>query len=149
MFYFYFIFCRFFIWIEDERQSFNFQESRLDGIPATAEQFTFRCDIRSNAWTAEKLRDKRKVCLWNFFFNTIFVSSHMYPENPEGTQVIVGSMNMGYLSGTARNRTHNLFHPKLEPIPLGHSDVNWDPDLILQMLSFSLDINRNRNEYMW
>ena len=25
----------------------------------------------------------------NFFFNTIFVSSHMYPENAEGTQVIV------------------------------------------------------------
>ena len=32
-----------------------------------------------------------------FFLNTIFVSSHMYPENPEGTQVIVGSMNMGYM----------------------------------------------------
>ena len=32
------------------------------------------------------------------FFNTIIVSSHMYPENPEGTQVIVGSMNMGYSS---------------------------------------------------
>ena len=31
-----------------------------------------------------------------FFFNTIFVSSHMHPENPEGTQVIVCSMNMGY-----------------------------------------------------
>ena len=31
------------------------------------------------------------------FFNTIFVSSHMYPENPGGTQVIVGSMNMGYI----------------------------------------------------
>ena len=30
------------------------------------------------------------------FFNTTFVSSHMYPKNPEGTQVIVGSMNMGY-----------------------------------------------------
>ena len=58
----------------------------------------------------------------NFFFNTIFVSSHMYPENPEGTQVIVGSMNMGYISDTARNRTHNLFRPKREPIPLGHSD---------------------------
>ena len=57
-----------------------------------------------------------------FFFNTIFVSSHMYPENPEGTQVIVGSKNMGYISDTARNRTHNLFHPKREPIPLGHSD---------------------------
>ena len=24
----------------------------------------------------------------------------MYPENPEGTQVIVGSMNMGYISDT-------------------------------------------------
>ena len=55
-------------------------------------------------------------------FNTIFVSSHMYPENPEGTQVIVGSMNMGYISNTARNRTHNLFRPKRESIPLGHSD---------------------------
>ena len=56
------------------------------------------------------------------FFNTIFVSSHMYPENPEGTQVIVGSMNMGYVFDTARNRIHNLFRPKREPIPLGHSE---------------------------
>ena len=56
------------------------------------------------------------------FLNTIFVLSHMYPENPEGTQVIVGSMNMRYISDTARNRTHNLFHPNREPIPLGHSD---------------------------
>ena len=46
----------------------------------------------------------------------------MYPENPEGTQVIVGSKNMGYISDTTRNRTHNLFRPKREPIPLGHSD---------------------------
>ena len=58
----------------------------------------------------------------DFFKNTIFVSSHMYPEKPEGTQVIVGSKNMGYISDTARNRTHNLFRPKWEPIPLGHSD---------------------------
>ena len=65
--------------------------------------------------------DSRK-CGCFFFFNTIFVSSHMYPVNPEGTQVIVGSMNMGYISDTARNRTHNLFRPKREPIPLGHSD---------------------------
>ena len=57
-----------------------------------------------------------------FFKNTIFVSSHVYPENPEGTQIIVGSMNMGYISDTARNRTHNLFRPKREPIPLGHCD---------------------------
>ena len=46
----------------------------------------------------------------------------MYPVNPEGTQVIVGSMNMGYISDTARNRTHNLFRLKREPIPLYHSD---------------------------
>ena len=46
----------------------------------------------------------------------------MYPENPEGTQVIVGSMNMGYIFDTARNRTPNLFRPKRESIPLGHSD---------------------------
>ena len=55
-------------------------------------------------------------------FNTIFVSSHMYPENPEGTRVIAGSMKKGYVSDTARNRTHNLFRPKCAPIPLGHSD---------------------------
>ena len=52
----------------------------------------------------------------------IFVSSRMYPENLEGTQVIVGLVNMGYISDTARNRTHNLFRPKREPIPQGHSD---------------------------
>ena len=45
----------------------------------------------------------------------------MYPENPEGIQVIVGSMNMGYVSETARNRTHNLFRLKPAPIPLGHN----------------------------
>ena len=43
---------------------------------------------------------------WNFealfyiFLNTIFVSSHMYPENHEGTRIIVGSMKMGYVSDT-------------------------------------------------
>ena len=31
-------------------------------------------------------------------------------------------MNMGYISDTARNWTHNLFRPKREPIPLGHND---------------------------
>ena len=46
----------------------------------------------------------------------------MFPENPEGTQVIVGSMDMGYISDTARNQTHNLFRPKCAPIPLGHID---------------------------
>ena len=32
----------------------------------------------------------------------------MYPE----TLVFVGSINIGYISDTARNRTHNLFRPK-------------------------------------
>ena len=46
----------------------------------------------------------------------------MYPENPEGTQVIVGSVNMGYISDAARNRSHNLFRPKRVSIPLGNTD---------------------------
>ena len=54
----------------------------------------------------------------NFFKHNFCVK----PENPEGTQVIVGSMNMGYISDTARSQTHNLFRPKREPIPLDHSD---------------------------
>ena len=37
----------------------------------------------------------------------------MYPENPEETQVIIGSMNMGYVSDTARTRTRNLFRPRI------------------------------------
>ena len=63
------------------------------------------------------------------FLNTIFVSSHMYPENPEGTRVIVGSMNMGYVSDIARTRTRNLFRPKCAPIPLSHSD-GWSSSLL-------------------
>ena len=56
------------------------------------------------------------------FFNTIFVSSHMYPENPESTLYEHG---IWYISDTARNRTHNLFRPKCAPIPLGHSDKSY------------------------
>ena len=63
----------------------------------------------------------------------------MYPENPEGTQVIVGSMNMGYIScqaisDTARNRTHNLFRPKREPIPLGHSAMMFFPYVLFSRI---------------
>ena len=58
-----------------------------------------------------------------FFFSTQFLCQAIYTQRtPKRTQVIVGSMNMGYISDTARNRTHNLFRPKREPIPLGHSD---------------------------
>ena len=49
-----------------------------------------------------------------------FVSSHLNPENLEGTRVIVGSMNMGFVSGTTR--TCYLFHLKNAAIPLGHSE---------------------------
>ena len=49
-------------------------------------------------------------------FSTPFLcQAILYPENPEGTQAIVGSMNnlnMEYISDTVRNRTHNLFRPK-------------------------------------
>ena len=50
-------------------------------------------------------------------FNTI-VSSHMYPENPEGgTQLFVGSKNMGYISDTAKESNS-------QPVP---SQVQADP----------------------
>ena len=58
----------------------------------------------------------------NFLFNLFFVSSDTYPENPKWNQVIVGSMNIGYVCDTARNRTLYLFRPKREPIILGQSD---------------------------
>ena len=90
---------------------------------------TLTCRPMHALWTCENWHASTAcIVLWNvwyqgrIFLNTIFVSSHMYPENPKGTQVIVSSMNMGYISDTARNRTHNLFRTKQEPIPLGHSD---------------------------
>ena len=63
------------------------------------------------------------------YLNTIFVSSQMYPENLEGTRVIVGCMNMEYVSDTARTRAPYLFElvtcPKREPNPLRHSDGHY------------------------
>ena len=73
-----------------------------------------------------------KVC--KVFFNTIFVSSIMYLENPEGIQVIVGSMNMGYIFDTVRHETHNLIRHKREPIPLGHSD-GLENDLVKSIVT--------------
>ena len=55
------------------------------------------------------------------FLNTILVSSHIYPENPEGTQVIVGSMNMGY-GLYIRHCQESNSQPVPSKIPLGHSD---------------------------
>ena len=63
----------------------------------------------------------------------------MCPENPQGTQVIVVSMNMGNISDTARNRTHNLFRPKRELIPLGHSTK------ICKLISFYMLVHARAN----
>ena len=84
--------------------------------------FIWTATVSKNARIEENKQLYHNMLDFLNFFNTIFVSSHMYPENPEGTQVFVGLRNMGYISDTARNRTHNLFRPKREPKPLGHSD---------------------------
>ena len=52
-----------------------------------------------------------------YFFNIIFVSNNMYPENPEATRVILGSMNMGFNIYPTRPQAVPCV-----PIPLGHSD---------------------------
>ena len=62
------------------------------------------------------------VVVASIFFLTQFLCQAICTQRTRRTQVIVGSMNMGYISDTARNRTHNLFRPKRELIPLGHSD---------------------------
>ena len=61
-------------------------------------------------------------------------------RTPKGPKLIVGSMNMGYISDTARNRTHNLFRPKQEPIPLGHSDRQSWPYVNVNALSGRMSI---------
>ena len=71
--------------------------------------------------------ERVKVECYIFFILISLCHSQMYPENPEETQVNVGSMNMGYI---LRNRTHTLFRPKCEPIPLGHSDDHRNFQLI-------------------
>ena len=67
----------------------------------------------------------------------------MYPDCPEGTQVIVGFMNMGYISDTTKNRTQNLFRPKRELILLGHSDGHCQ--FKLMMISLARTTNENKH----
>ena len=65
------------------------------------------------------------------FFNTIFVSSHIVPREPEETRVIIGSMNMRYdIYPTLPRLELNLFRPKREPILLGHSD-GWSKNFAI------------------
>ena len=58
------------------------------------------------------------ISLFTIVFNTIFVSSHIHPENSEGTQIIFHEHGIWFIPDTARNRTHNLFRPKCAPIRL-------------------------------
>ena len=59
----------------------------------------------------------------NHFFTQFLcqaICTQRTPKRPK--YIIVGSINVGYISDTARNRTHNLYCPKREPMPLCHSD---------------------------
>ena len=79
----------------------------------------------------------------SIFFYTIFVLSHIYSENPEGrrdpSNHRLYEHGIGYISDTARNRTHNLFcSTKCTPIPLGNSDGHSDiPSKTLHNTSLS------------
>ena len=67
----------------------------------------FYFSIRLNIPTIFKLSKVKLVIRLFFFFKHNFCVKPYVPREPEATQVIVGSMNMGYISDTARNRTHN------------------------------------------
>ena len=43
---------------------------------------------------------------------------------------------MGYISDTAKNRTHYLFRLKREPMPLGHSDGHYCALHVLSWFNF-------------
>ena len=82
--------------------------------PETHSNFTFASFLTSSKtdWLpSQNLLNGNKCYSSNFLrcttpFMTPTVALRVYPANPEGTQVIVGSTNMGYISDTARNRTH-------------------------------------------
>ena len=70
---------------------------------------------------------ERGFIWWNVtwaFFMTQFLYQAICTQrtNSKGTRVIVGSMNMGYVSDTARTQTYNLFGLKRVQIPLGQSN---------------------------
>ena len=76
----------------------------------------------------KKNKDVMKITFF-FFFQHNFCVKPYVPREPRKDPSNRGSMSMGYISDTARNRTHNLFRPKQESIPLSHSDsyVEWRP----------------------
>ena len=102
-----------------------------------------------------------QVCLTQFLCQAICT------QRPEGTQVIVGSMNMEYISDTARNRTHNLFRPKRDglvclalnsfftPIPTENNleDKNTgyddDDDYINTMVTTMIEVTATKYRGDW
>ena len=105
------------------------------------QQPTYYAIFQVLKWS-NQLNESKHLHYYFFLPNTIFCVKPYVPRNPEGTQVIVGSMNMGYISDTARNRTHNLFRSKREPIPLGHNDgLFWVQFTILVQTLFLTKFN--------
>ena len=88
--------------------NFNFLFQLMDDCliaMAAARSQIERLEIADCGFTAKGLKYLRMVIL----FKHNFSSSHNVPrENPGGTRVIVGSMNMGYVSITTRNRINIL-----------------------------------------
>ena len=62
------------------------------------------------------------VLFYFIFFQHNFCVEPYVPREPRRDPSNRSSMNMGYISHTARNQTQNLFRPKQKPIPLGQSD---------------------------
>ena len=60
-----------------------------------------------------------------FQFSTQFLYQVMYPEyvprSDPSNRRLYEHLHDIYVSDTARNQTHNLFRPSVQPIPLGHS----------------------------
>ena len=80
------------------------------------------CPKNLNEKLQSVLRAAARLVLQHFFKHNFCVKPYVPREprrDPSNRRLY---MNMGYIFYTAKNRTHNLFRPKREPIPLGHSD---------------------------
>ena len=106
--------------------------------PGTCEIFFSEPNEFSTVGSCTYLRPgmhyKDITCATQLLFSTQFLCQAIYvPREPRRDPS--SSMNMAYISDTPRNRTHNLFRPKRESIPLGHSYIIT---IMLFLFSFSL-----------
>ena len=83
------------------------------------------------------------LALREMFFNTIFVSSHMYPENPEGTQISVCHFKILFRTqfrcSYAREKCLIWLHESRAHETFNESSEYWHSN-ILGYLEFSLNI---------